>query len=284
MRISKAFAEFESTPIAAASLGQVHRARLRDGRPVAVKVQRPGIREQMLEDLEAFREIAAFLDQHSELGGRYELEKTVEEFRKTILGELDYRQEAVEPRGDRPADARVPAHRRPGAGRRLHDVARADDGLRPAARRSRALSPLAPARARRARLSPRSSSARTSQQILIDGFFHADPHPGNVFMTEDGRIALLDLGMVARISPALQENLLKLLLDVSEGQRRPGGASGPRRSGARLEGFDALELERKVSELVGATSTRRSRRCRSGACCSTSRAPRATRGCACRPS
>src|SRR5450759_1498927 len=94
LRMSKAFAEFESTPIAAASLGQVHRARLRDGRRVAVKVQRPGIREQILDDLEAFSEIAAFLDRHSEFGERYELEKTVEEFRKTILGELDYTKEA----------------------------------------------------------------------------------------------------------------------------------------------------------------------------------------------
>src|SRR6185503_969985 len=55
-------------------------------------------------------------------------------------------------------------------------------------------------------------------QILIDGFFHADPHPGNLLITDDGRLALLDLGMVARIDPALQEQLLKLLLAVSSGQ------------------------------------------------------------------
>src|SRR5437868_993581 len=84
-RISKAFVEFESTPMAAASLGQVHRAKLRDGRRVAVKVQRPNIRDEILDDLQAFSEIAAFLDRHSEFGGRYELEKTVDEFRKPIL-------------------------------------------------------------------------------------------------------------------------------------------------------------------------------------------------------
>jgi predicted unusual protein kinase regulating ubiquinone biosynthesis (AarF/ABC1/UbiB family) len=71
VRISKAFAWFDSTPMAAASLGQVHRARLRDGRDVAVKVQRPQIREQVLEDLEAFEEIAKFLDEHSEAAGRW---------------------------------------------------------------------------------------------------------------------------------------------------------------------------------------------------------------------
>src|SRR5678815_3114375 len=67
-RLSKAFAEFESTPIAAASLGQVHRATLRDGRRVAVKVQRPNVREQVSEDLEAMQEIAELLDAHTEVG------------------------------------------------------------------------------------------------------------------------------------------------------------------------------------------------------------------------
>ena len=80
--------------MAAASLGQVHRATLRDGRAVAVKVQRPGIREHMVEDFEALEEIAEFLDQHTELGRRYEFCQMLEQFRKSLLQELDYRQEA----------------------------------------------------------------------------------------------------------------------------------------------------------------------------------------------
>jgi len=94
VRIGKAFAEFEAVPLAAASLGQVHRARLRDGRPVAVKVQRPRIRERIAEDLEALRELAAFLDRHSELGARYGLEQTVDTFGRSLTAELDYRREA----------------------------------------------------------------------------------------------------------------------------------------------------------------------------------------------
>src|SRR6185436_2187484 len=70
VRISKAFADFEATPLAAASLGQVHRATLRDGRPVAVKVQRPGIRRQALEDMEVVAELAEFLDRHSDRASR----------------------------------------------------------------------------------------------------------------------------------------------------------------------------------------------------------------------
>ncbi|MEO8431819.1 MAG: AarF/UbiB family protein [Acidobacteriota bacterium] len=248
VRISKAFAEFESTPIAAASLGQVHRARLRDGRPVAVKVQRPGIRERVLEDLDAFREIAVFLDHHSDLGGRYELEKMVDEFRKTILGELDYRQEAsnLEAIGRQmQAFPRivVPAPVSDYTTSRVLTM----DYIR--GEKITALSPL-----RRMDLDAHALADELFraylQQILIDGFFHADPHPGNVFLTEDGRIALLDLGMAARISPALQENLLKLLLDVSEGH---GDRAAERAAqiGRRLEGFEQAELTRRVTDLVG---------------------------------
>jgi hypothetical protein len=94
VRISKAFSHFESQPVAAASLGQVHRASLRDGRDVVVKVQRPGIREEMTKDLDVLGEIASFMDAHTEAGRKYEFTLLLEEFRKTLLKELDYRLEA----------------------------------------------------------------------------------------------------------------------------------------------------------------------------------------------
>src|SRR6478735_10317267 len=94
-RLSKAFSHFESTPMAAASLGQVHRATLRDGRAVAVKVQRPHVRERVASDLEAMQEVAEFLDAHTEAGRKYEFVSMIEELRKSLLRELDYRQEAV---------------------------------------------------------------------------------------------------------------------------------------------------------------------------------------------
>ena len=92
--ISKAFSRLIRLPRQPASLGQVHHARLRDGKPVAVKVQRPGIRKLIVEDLEALMEIAEFLDNHTQWGERYEFHKMLEEFRRSLFRELDYRQEA----------------------------------------------------------------------------------------------------------------------------------------------------------------------------------------------
>src|SRR5580698_3164946 len=94
VRISKAFSRFDIEPIAAASLGQVHLAALRDGRLVAVKVQRPDIRRQIAEDFEVLTEIAAFLEEHTESGRLYRLNSVLAEFRATIRQELNYEHEA----------------------------------------------------------------------------------------------------------------------------------------------------------------------------------------------
>ena len=87
------------------------------------------------------------------------------------------------------------------------------------------------------------------KQFLVDGFFHADPHPGNVFLTGDGRLALLDLGMVGRVPPDLAEGLLKLLLAVAEG-RGDEAATLVERLGRTTDAFDERELKRRIAELV----------------------------------
>src|SRR6476660_6781215 len=93
-RISKLFAEFDREPTAAASLAQVHRARMRDGRMVVVKVQRPGVREVIVEDLESLESIAEFIDAHTEVGKRYEFSNMLSELRQSLLRELDFKSEA----------------------------------------------------------------------------------------------------------------------------------------------------------------------------------------------
>jgi ubiquinone biosynthesis protein len=248
VRISKAFLSFDPVPMAAASLGQVHRATMRDGRPVAVKVQRPAIREQIVQDLEAMSEVAQFLDLHTEMGKRYEFQKMLDEFRKSILAELDYRQEAQNliTMSDNLIDFDAIVIPLPVEDYTTSRVLTMDyiHG-----RKITALSPLTRIDIDGADLAGQLFRAYL-QQILVDGFFHADPHPGNVFLTDSGQIALLDLGMVARIAPGMQERLLQLLLAISEG-RAEQAADVAIQIGEIREGFfDEKEFRRRVADLV----------------------------------
>ncbi|MFN2432741.1 MAG: ABC1 kinase family protein [Gemmatimonadota bacterium] len=248
VRLSKGFTEFDPAPIGSASLGQVHRAALRDGRPVAVKVQRPGIRQQIVEDLDAFGDVAAFMDRHTELGRQHGLQPMLEEFRKTLLQELDYRREArnLSLLGENLADYPrivVPAPVEDYTSERVLTM----DYVR--GRKITSLGPLARMEMDGWDLADELFRAYL-QQVLVDGFFHADPHPGNVFLTDDGRLALLDLGMVARIPPPLQEQLLKLLLAVSEGQGDEA-AKVALKIGETGADLDEPEFRRRVAALVG---------------------------------
>ncbi len=248
VRISKAFLEFDPQPLAAASLGQVHRARLRDGRPVAVKVQRPNIRQIILEDLEAFAQIAAMADKHTEIGRRLAFQPMLEEFRKTLMRELDYRREAVNlvTLANNLKDYRRLVIPRPVDDYTTSRVLTMDfvKGTK-----ITDLSPLARIDLDNQELAEDLCKAYLDQ-ILIDGFFHADPHPGNLLITEDGRLALLDLGMVARIDPAMQEYLLKLLLAITSGQGQEV-AKVSLQIGTPLEGLDEPRFRREVVDLVG---------------------------------
>jgi predicted unusual protein kinase regulating ubiquinone biosynthesis (AarF/ABC1/UbiB family) len=247
-RVSKAFSDFERKPLAAASLGQVHRAALRDGRPVAVKVQRPGIREKMAEDLDAMQEIAEFFDAHTEVGHRYNFTMIIEELRKSLMRELDYRIEAGNLHTFR---ARLRKFERIIIPEPVDDYSTGRvltmDYI--AGRKITRLGPLARLEFDGAELADELFQAYL-QQILVDGVFHADPHPGNVFLTEDRRIALIDLGMVGRIGPRMQEQLLRLLLGLSEG-RSDDAAESALRMGEPREDFDELQFRRRIGDLVG---------------------------------
>jgi ubiquinone biosynthesis protein len=248
VRISKAFSRFDREPLAAASLGQVHRAALRDGRPVAVKVQRPSIREQITEDLEAFREIAQVLAGRTEMGKRFDIESMIEEFRKTLLRELDYREEAQNMVA---IGVALKGFERIVVPQPIDDYTTTRvltmDFISGA--KVTSLTPLTKIDIDGCGLAEELFRAYL-QQILVDGFFHADPHPGNVFLTDDGRIALLDLGMVARIAPTLRDQLLKLVIAVSEGKGEEA-ADQIEKIGQRLEAYDERELRRRIGELVG---------------------------------
>ena len=247
VRISKAFSEFGAKPLATASLGQVRRATMLDGRAVVVKVQRPGIREIIAEDMEVLEEIAGLLDKHTQWGRRYEFGKMLEELRRSLWLELDYRQEArnLSTLGANLLEFPgivVPAPIEAFTTSRVLTMAYIRGN------KITELSPLARLDFKGADLAEELFRAYL-KQILVDGFFHADPHPGNVFLTDDHRIALLDLGMVGHIAPQLQENLLQLLLAVSDGRGDDVAAIAIKISELR-EDFSETTFRQRVAGLV----------------------------------
>jgi len=249
VRISKAFATFDHKQIAAASLGQVHLATLRDGRPVVVKVQRPEIRQQISEDFEVLEEIAHFFDEHTAIGKRYRFGKILAEFKATLLQELDYVREAgnlvtLANNLKQFQHIQIPLPVMDFTSRHVLTM----DYVQGA--RITALSPLVRLEMKGELLAEELFQAYL-KQVLVDGFFHADPHPGNIFLTSDGRIALLDLGMTGRLSPTLQQNLLRLLMAMSEGNGDQAVKVVERISETTAD-FDEDEFRKKANQFVNA--------------------------------
>lgn len=247
VRVSKAFLDFERKPLAAASLAQVHRAVLHDGRSVAVKVQRPQIREQILKDLDAFAVIADILDRHSVVGARYDIPGTLNEFRRSTLRELDFRQEAQH--------LTVMQKNLAGYERIIipspimdYTTSRVLTMDYIGGKKITSLSPLTRLEIDGAELAEQLFKAYL-QQILVDGFYHADPHPGNVFLTDTRAIALLDLGMVGYLSEKMQWNLFRLMIAISEGR---GDETVERaiKIGEITSDFDEHHFKNEIIDLV----------------------------------
>lgn len=248
--VAHVFNTFEPVPLASASLGQVHAASLSDGRRVAVKVQRPGIRARLAEDLDVLEEMASVLESVAGFAERYRFKSIVADFRRTLMRELDYRTEAENLRTLRAnlADFKSIMVPQP-----LDDLTTARvltmeyvDG-----KKVTAISDEERARVDGARLADELQKAYM-KQICIDGFFHADPHPGNVFLCGDGRIALIDLGMVGRLSPEMRERLLRLLIALGEG-RPETSADLAVKIGQPGRSFDEPRFRSAIKTLVNAS-------------------------------
>ena len=245
--VADAFASFSDEPMASASLGQVHRAKLADGRAVVVKVQRPGVPAQVAEDVDALGEIAKLLDGHTDAGRRFGFEDLLEQFRHSITEELDYRHEAanlvhlgqvvgedarlVVPQPVPDLSSRRVLTMDEIEGEKVTDLAR---GALEGGERAELADALL---------------HTYLEQIFVHGFFHADPHPGNVMVSADHRLALVDLGMVGYIRSGLRTALVQLLLAVEEGRGQEAGEVLVR-LGRPLEDFDEDRLVREVAELV----------------------------------
>jgi predicted unusual protein kinase regulating ubiquinone biosynthesis (AarF/ABC1/UbiB family) len=184
-RIGKLFESFEEKPLGSASLGQVHAALLRDGRSVVVKVQRPNMREQLSEEIEFFRELANFLSEHTAAGSRIDLVGVVQQLERALADELDYRTEARNMATFRKVLATFPHILIPRVidAYTTHKVLTSErikgvkiDSIPPIARIEYEFGQLAEEFAK-----------AYLHQITDSGHFHADPHPGNVFVVLPGR-------------------------------------------------------------------------------------------------
>jgi ubiquinone biosynthesis protein len=211
--IGDCFADFDRDAIASASSGQVHRAKLANGRRVVVKVQHQGIEGTIQRDLKILARLAGFADGQEELK-RYRPSAVVREFRETLLRELDFRRERrnlVQFRRNFAADHTV-AFPRPypelSTGRVLTmqmfsgTYVGKIDRLK---RRHIDLQALA-----------RQGAGVFVQMILRDGFYHADPHPGNILVLARGRLGILDAGMVGRLDDELREQVIEMILAAWE--------------------------------------------------------------------
>lgn len=245
-RISKAFGSFEKEPLAAASLGQVHRATMRDGRQVVVKVQRPGIRQCIAQDMEALQEIIQLLAL-TKFGRQYQVHRIFDEFKYTLIQELDYNREAsnLVTIGENLAEFPRILVPQPVLSFCTQNVLTMDyvDGLK-----ITSMTPLSRLDVDGRVLADELFHSYL-KQVLVDGVFHADPHPGNVFITKDHRIALLDLGMVGRTTPGVQEQLIKLLVAVSEGNSERAAEIAIQISETTPD-FDEQAFRKRVGQLV----------------------------------
>lgn len=245
--VSKLFASFDPLPLGCASIAQVHRAQLHDGREVAVKVQKPEVAAQLRSDLDVLRSFALAADHLTQVGRRVRLRDWLNEFAKTLMQELDYHAEAENLQ-------RFGQHLKPFkplwvpqpiwdyCSHRVLTMELAN-GVRvdmiPNVRRTEEpMQPLAAALIR-----------GYIDQIFVHGEIHADPHPGNLRVTPEGRLAIFDLGMVAHMPPRLRERLLKLLFAAVDG-RGEEVADEIIGISTRLESFDEERYLRETGQMI----------------------------------
>ena len=210
--LREAYAEIDAAPVAAASLGQVYRARLHTGAEVAVKVQRPNLAETVSLDIAVLRRIVARLSRYPSFNENADWQGMLDEFDETIHEEMDYTQEAQNAERFREnfktwRVVHVPhIHFTHSTARVLTmEFIRGTKVVELEALRARRISPVKVNRL----------LIRTYlKQLLEDGFFHADPHPGNLLVMDDGRLAFFDFGMTGRITPRLQAQMIDAFFHV----------------------------------------------------------------------
>lgn len=210
--IEHIYKEFDKEPLAAASISQVHRAELFSGKQVAVKVQRPGIEKIIDLDLDILKSMAHFIDRHTKYGEIYDFGEMVADFESTIKAELDFRKEGENSDAfmlnlSQDKGVTVPKVKWVYTTKRILTM-EYFEGIKISD-----LEALEQAGIDRKSIAE-TLSASICNQILRDGFFHADPHPGNIQVLPDGTIVLLDFGMVGRLSEAMKSAVTDFFIGV----------------------------------------------------------------------
>ncbi|MGO3067007.1 MAG: ABC1 kinase family protein [Brevibacterium linens] len=249
--IGEVFARIDSTPLAAASVAQVHEATLLDGTEVIVKVQRPKALNQVAQDLDIILRLAGWLNKTTTWGRDLGVQSLAAGFANTLEEELDYRIELDNMAGIEASltrsgkfDVTVP-HGYPGlSGERLLVMDRLPG--QPVSRAGALLTGLSDAE--RSRLATTLLGA-TLEQIIGDGIFHADLHAGNIFITPERKLGLLDFGAVGRLDPATQTSLGLMLYSIDQNDSA-GATDALIELLGRPDGLDDREVERAVGELL----------------------------------
>lgn len=236
--LSELFRDFDCTPLATASIAQVHRASLHDGSPVVVKVLRPGVRRQVEVDLEVMQEVARFATHYTPFGTRFGLLQMAQELRQSLRQELDFVQEAENTLLIGQGISEFKRLTTPHVYREYSSECVLTLNFLPGHR----LEQVNQATVRRLNgpLIAQELFSAYLKQMVVNGIFHCDPHPGNILLSDDGSLSLLDFGMVGRLDTGQKDQVILMLLAFAERQ-------GDRVSEAYLEMIEMPEhLDRRA--------------------------------------
>lgn len=242
--VTEAFASFDREPFAAASIGQVYNAVLHDGAEVVVKVQRPGVNELIRKDLEIIEYLAEQVEKHISAASEMNIRDVVREFARYLKREIDYNFEANFIKRFRENFAGNDAIYIPKVfdeyttkrvlviekikGKRVEDV-----DLSPAERRRIA----------------REGARAVLQQVFKDGLFHADPHPGNLFIMDGGVIGVIDFGMVGRSNREMKRHLSSLMIAMAS-KDEENSARIMLRIGSNSGDVNVTEFKKDIAEVI----------------------------------
>lgn len=244
--ISEIFVEFEPQALASASIGQVHRASLPDGQAVVVKIQRPGIARTIRVDLEILDDIGKIVEQRTRLGKIYNIAGMLAEFRSSLLEELDFtlegrNAEIFKKNMKEDPQVYIPAVYWEYTTERVL-VLEYVEGRKIAGRKELLDTGFNP------RIIARSLVDAMIKQIYVDGFFHSDPHPGNLSVLPGNKIVFLDFGQVGHLDEELREKAADLVLALAR-HDIDGVIRGIMRIGITSRQPDLSSLRRDVSRL-----------------------------------